>query len=141
MSKGNNLETDLLALVFNATPIPNLADNAASSPITQIAVALHTADPGEAGSMATSEANYTGYARVNVNRNAGGWTVATGQASNTAEIAFGACTAGTNTLTHFSLGYPGTGEILYSGALTASLAVSSGVTPTVAPGAITVTED
>jgi hypothetical protein len=141
MSKGNNLETDLLALIFNATAIPNVADNASASPITQLAVALHTADPGEAGTMATSEAAYTGYARVNVNRNSGGWTVAAGQAENTAEIAFAECTAGSATLTHFSIGYPTGDEILYSGALDASLAVSSGISPTIAAGALTITED
>ena len=49
MSKGDTTENDLLKLIFNATPIANLADNAATSPLTQLAVALHTGDPGEGG--------------------------------------------------------------------------------------------
>jgi hypothetical protein len=48
MSKGNTFENDLLKLIFNATAIANLADNASSSPFTNLYVSLHTSDPGEA---------------------------------------------------------------------------------------------
>ncbi len=41
-----------------------IADNAATSPITNLYVSLHTGDPGEAGDQTTSEAAYTSYARV-----------------------------------------------------------------------------
>ena len=75
MSKGDTFENDLLRLIFNATAIGNIADNAATSPLTQLFVSLHTADVGEAGSQTTNEVAYTGYARVGVNRNTGGWTV------------------------------------------------------------------
>ena len=53
MSKGDTFESDLLKLIFNATAIANIADNAASSPLTNLFVPLHTADPGEAGSQTT----------------------------------------------------------------------------------------
>ena len=66
MSKSNAYETDLLGLLFNGTAIANIADNAASAPLTDLFVALHTADPGEAGNQGTNEANYTGYNRVTV---------------------------------------------------------------------------
>jgi hypothetical protein len=75
MSIADVTETNILKLIFNATAWANVADNAATSPITQIAVALHTADPGDAGTQSTSETTYTSYARVNVNRNTGGWAV------------------------------------------------------------------
>jgi hypothetical protein len=55
VSKGNTFENDLLKLIFNATAIANIADNAAASPLTNLFVALHTADPGEAGDQTTSE--------------------------------------------------------------------------------------
>jgi hypothetical protein len=55
MSKGNTFETDSLKLILNGTPIPNIADNAAASPLTNVFVALHTADPGEGGDQTTSE--------------------------------------------------------------------------------------
>jgi hypothetical protein len=45
MAKANVTSNNWLKLLFNATAIANIADNAATSPITTIAVALHTADP------------------------------------------------------------------------------------------------
>ncbi len=143
MSKGNTFENELLALIFNATAIADLAQDDTTGPLTSLQVALHTADPGEAGVQNTSEATYTGYARVSVARTSGGWTVSTNQASNTAVITFGACSAGSNTITHFSVGVAASGatKILYSGALTASLAVSAGITPSFAAGALVCTED
>ncbi len=146
MSKGDTFENDWLKLIFNATAIANIADNAATAPLTNLFIALHTADPGEAGTQATSEATYTGYARATVARTSGGWTVsgtAPSQAANAAVIAFGACTAGSSTCTFFSVGVAVSGatKILYSGALTASLAVTNGITPSFAIGALTCTED
>lgn len=58
MSKGNTFENDLLLLIFNATAIGNIADNAASSPLTNLYVSLHTGDPGEAGNQTTNECAY-----------------------------------------------------------------------------------
>lgn len=143
MSKGNTFENDLLKLIFQATAIANLADNAASSPLTNLYVSLHTGDPGEGGDQTTSEADYTGYARVAVARTAGGWTVAANAVENAGAITFGACTAGSNTVTHFAVGTAssGAGKILYSGALDASLAVSAGITPEFAAGDLDITED
>jgi hypothetical protein len=143
MSKGNTFENDWLKLIFHATAIANLADNAATSPLTDLEVALHTADPGEAGDQTTSEANYTGYARVAVVRTASGWTVTNNQASNAAVVNWPACTGGSSTVTHFSVGtaHTGAGKILYSGALSASLAISNGITPSAAIGALVISED
>jgi hypothetical protein len=143
MSKGNTFETDILGLIFNATAIANVADNAASSPLTQLFVALHTADPGEAGTQATSETAYTGYARVAVNRNSGGWTVSAGSVSPTANIDFGQCTASPGgAITHASIGVAssGTTKILYSGALSSSITMSVGTIPRLTAGS-TITED
>lgn len=143
MSKGDTFENDLLKLIFNATAIANIADNAATSPLTNLYVSLHTADPGEAGSQTTSESAYTSYARVAVARTSGGWTVSTNSVVNAATISFPACTGSTSTVTYFAVGTAssGTGKILYSGALTSSLAVSSGITPSFAASALTITED
>lgn len=84
MSKGNTFENDLAKLIFNATAIANIADNAASSPLTSLYVSLHTGDPGEAGDQTTSEATYTSYARVAVARSGSGWTVTANEAENAA---------------------------------------------------------
>jgi len=142
MSKGNTFENDLLLLILNATAIANLADNAAASPLTNLSVALHTADPGEAGTQSTSEATYTSYARVSVARTSGGWTVASGSASPAATISFPAGTGGAGTVTHFSVGPTGGGatKIFYSGTVTPNIVTGNGVTPQLTT-ASTITED
>lgn len=142
MSKGNTFENDFLRLIFNATAIANIADNAASSPLTVLYVSLHTADPGEAGDQTTNEISYTGYARVSVARTTGGWTVTANSVSPVAAITFGACTAGSGTATHAAVGTAssGAGKILYKGALTPNIAVAVGVTPQITT-ASTITED
>ncbi|QND60381.1 phage tail fiber protein [Mesorhizobium huakuii] len=131
MSLGNTFENDLAKLIFNATPIANLADNAAASPLTVLEVALHTADPGEAGLQNTSEATYTGYARVPVARTAGGWTVTNNVVSPVANIDFPAGTAGAGTVTHFSVGtaHTSTGKLMVSGTVTPNIITGAGVTP------------
>lgn len=137
MTKSNATENDMLAKVFKATALPWDA-------ITDLYIALHTADPGEGGAQNTSEATYTGYDRVQVARSAVGWTVTGSSAQNAALIQFPQCTGGTNTITHVSIGtvdLPGAGQILYSGALNASLAVSNLIQPQFAGGALTITED
>ena len=143
MSKGNTFENDFLKLIFNGTAIANIADNAASSPLTNLYVSLHTGDPGEAGSQTTSEAAYTSYARVAVSRDSGGWTVSGNAVSNTALIQFPQCTGGSETITHFAVGTASssTGKVLYKGALSSSLAVSSGIQPQFAIGDLDITED
>lgn len=131
MSLGNTFENDLAKLIFNATAIANIADNAASSPLTNLYVAFHTADPGEAGDQTTSETAYTSYARVAVARTSGGWTVTNNSVSPTANVDAPQCTGLTATLTHFSVGTAssGTGKLLGSGTLTPNISVSNGVTP------------
>lgn len=143
MSKGNTFENDILKLVFNATAIANIADNASSSPLTNLYVGLHTADPGEAGDQTTSEISYTGYARVAVARTSSGWTVTNNSVSPNSDVTFGAMTAGSGgTATHASIGTAssGTGKLLYSGSLSPTIAVSNGVTPIIKAGS-TITED
>lgn len=142
MSKSDTFENDWMKLIFNGTAIANIADNAATSPLTNLYVALHTADPGETGNQTTSEATYTSYARVAVARTSGGWTVTNNSVSPTANIDFPAATGGTNTITYWSVGtaLTGTGKILYSGTVSPSISVSSGVTPRLTT-ASTITED
>lgn len=143
MSKSNTFENDLLLLIFNATGIANIADDASSSPLTNLYVSLHTADPGEAGTATTNECSYTGYARVAVPRNSSGWTVSGNTVTNTALIQFPQCTGGSSTATHFAISVASTGaaKILYRGALSASLAISSGIQPQFAAGDLDGTED
>jgi hypothetical protein len=142
MSKGDTFENDWLKLIFQATAIANIADNAATSPLTNLYVSLHTADPADAGNQTTNETAYTSYARVAVARTSGGWTVTGNSVSPAANIDFPACTGGTATITHFGIGTAssGTGKLLYSGTVSPNISVSSGVTPRLTT-ASTVTED
>ena len=97
------------------------------------------------GTKATSDATYTCYASATVARTTGGWTVA-GTAPTSvspfATISFPACTGGTNTITHFSVGaaVSGASKIFYSGTVTPNMSVTNGVTPQLATSS-TITED
>lgn len=148
MSKSNDLENGILELILNNEPITLIGDASGvlgSTANGSLYVSLHTADPGEAGDQTTNEIAYTSYARVAVARNPSSnqWTVSGNEASNAAKITFPQCTGGSGTATHIGIGTAasGTGKLLYSAALTASRAISDGITPEVAIGGVTITED
>jgi hypothetical protein len=146
MSKSNTFENDILKLIFNNVDIADIGDAGGlqnSAAAGNLYIALHTSDPGEAGNASTNESAYTSYARVAVARDAGGWTVSGNSATNAALIQFPECTGGSETITHVSIttASSGTSKILYSGALSASRSVSSGIQPQFAASALTVTED
>src|SRR6202000_2694192 len=90
-----------------------------------------TASPGAGGSQTTSEAAYTGYARVAVARTSSGFTVSGANVTLTSQVNFPAATGGSETETYFSVGTAssGAGEVLYFGPITPSIIVSNGVTP------------
>jgi hypothetical protein len=134
MSKGNTTENDIIALVFHGTALSWNAE-------TDLDIHLHTADPGEAGTSATNECAYGSYAPQTVLRDSSGWDVSGNQASNDDIIQFPQCTSGSETITHVSITPGNSTQILYSGALTSSLAVSSGIQPQFAANALVITED
>jgi hypothetical protein len=142
MSKGNTFENDFLKLIFTATAIANIADNASSSPLTNLYLSLHTADPGEAGDQTTSEIAYTSYARKAVARTGVGFTVSTNTVVLAADQDFVAGTGGSGTATHFAIGTAssGAGKILYKGTVTPNIVCGNGVTPRLTTGT-TITED
>jgi hypothetical protein len=134
MSKSNAWETALLTLLFNNTNAANIGDATGlrgSSTAGSLYVSLHTSDPGEAGDQTTNETSYTSYARVAVARSGAGWTITNNSVSPASAIAFPACTGGTATITHFGIGTAssGAGVLLYKGAVTPNISVSTGVTP------------
>lgn len=131
MSLSDIYENKSLLLYFNGTAWATIADNAASSPTTNLQVSLHTADPGDAGSQTTSETAYTSYARVAVARTSGGWTVTNNSVSPVASVTFPACTGSTSTVTHAGIGLSssGAGTLHMSGTVTPNISVASGVTP------------
>lgn len=135
MSKSNTTENDFLKMVLQGT------DPSWRSGATQY-LALYTDDPGESGTAITSEATYTGYARVAVTK-ATAWTDGGSSFSNSALVQFGKCTGGTNDITHFGVvtTASGAGQLLYSGALSSTLSVSNNIQPQFDAGDLVVTED
>jgi hypothetical protein len=130
--KGNTFINDFLKLVLNATAIANIADNAASGPLTNLYLALSTGTLSASSAQNTTEAAYTSYARVAVARTTGGFTAASAQVSSlVATASFPAATGGSETETYASLGTDstGAGKVLYWGPITPNLAVANGVTP------------
>jgi hypothetical protein len=146
MSATNAFETSLLGLIITNVAAANVGDAGGLQPSVTAGVfwiSLHTADPGETGGQATNEAAYTSYGRVSVARSTAQWTVAGEVADNDNAITFPAATGGSETETHFGLGSAETtaGNLFLYGALTAGLAVSSGITPEFAAGALDITLD
>lgn len=137
----DTLENSLLLLLFNNTTFANVGDATGlvgSTVAGSLYVSLHTSDPGEAGSQTTNECAYTSYARVAVARSGAGWTVSTNTVTNAAQVQFPQATGGSETATHFGVGTAssGAGQLLFKSALDSSLAISTGVQPTFAAGAI-----
>ncbi len=141
MAKGLSFDNSYLKLIFNATNLPLIADNTATTPLTSLYVALHSADPTSSGAQNTTEIAYTGYTRVAVARTTGGWIVTANSVSPAANIVFPLGTGGSGTATNFSVGtlLTGAGTILYTGAISPSINCGSGVTP-VLTTASTITE-
>jgi len=141
MSKSNSFENAFLKLILHGVDIANIADNAAASPAANLSIALHTADPGEAGDQSTNEATYTGYVRQDVARSAAGFDITDNVGSLASDVLFPSPSAGTETLTHFSIG-TGVGDVmLWSGAFSPVAAiVPGGQAPNLTTGT-TITED
>lgn len=146
MSMSNAAEAAFLDLLFLNVDWAGIGDAGGlqnSATAGSFYIALHTADPGEAGDQTTSEIAYTSYARVAVARSGSGFTRSGSSISNAALVQFPQATGGSGTATYFSIGTDstGTGQIVASGALAASLAVSNGIQPQFAIGALVATAD
>jgi hypothetical protein len=131
MSYGDTFENDLQKLIWNATAIANIADNAASGPLSSLYYGLHTATPAESGNQTSSEITYTSYARVGVLRSASGHTVTGNSVSPAANVDFPAGTGGSGTATFFTVGTASssTGKIIIFGSISPSIVCGDGVTP------------
>lgn len=146
MSATNAFETSLLGLIFTNVDAANVGDAAGlqnSAAAGVFWISLHTADPGEAGDQTTNETVYTNYLRQDEARDTVQWTITNNIADNDNAIPFPACGVTGATLTNFGLGSANVaaGNLFLKGALTASLVVSSGITPSFAAGALDVTLD
>lgn len=135
--KGTTYAGNLLALFFNATTITGVAQNA-GSPITNVFVELHTASPGAGGNQQSNEAAYGGYGRQAIARTSVGWTVTGASVSPAVNIVFTIASSGSETETYASCGTltSGTGLLCYAGPISPSIAVSTGITPTLTTSSV-----
>lgn len=136
MPKGTLFASDQLKLVLNGTAIANIADNAASSPLTVLYLSLHTADPS-GGDQTTSEISYTPYARVAVARTSAGFLVSGDIAALVADAVFpipSSLSAAPATYAALGTASSGTGKVLYSGPLTPQIPIEIGNAPIVEAG-------
>jgi hypothetical protein len=135
---------DILKLVFEGVAIANIADNTATTPSTAIWLALHTAQPSS-DAQTGSEAAYTGYTRISVDRSTAGTAFTYVAASSAgaganlypaATITFPIASGSSEVETHFSAGLSsaGVGKIEWSGTLSPTISVLNGVTPRLTTG-------
>lgn len=142
MPKGTATCNNFLNLLYRRVAWANVADDAASSPITQIKMRLATASYVASDNGAANEATYTNYAAVDVPRSTSGWDAASGGAiQNTDPVEFAQCGASGNTITSAAATKgAGASDIFHYGDLNASIAVSNQIQPRFPAGAITITE-
>lgn len=144
MSATDVFENGMLSLIFENANYANVGDATGlrgSTGSGSFYISLSTGTLTDTSTQATTETTYTGYARVAVARSTAGWSVAAGVADNDAAITYGLCSAGSGTVTDFGVGSDSTaaGNLFVYGVLTASLAISAGITPAFAIGALDVT--
>ncbi len=135
-AKTTAMATNFLKLLYQAVAWANVADNAATAPLTNVYASAHTADPGVGGDQTTGETSYTGYARQAIARSTAGWTVASGAVSPVNNIVFPVSTAGTPTLTFMGTGSgaTGAGNLFHRWTITPNIIVSTSVPQTVTNG-------
>jgi len=132
---------DILKLIFTATAIANIADNAASSPLANLYLSLHYSNPADTGNQTTGEASYSGYARVAIARSGSGWTVTDNEVVNDGLVAFAQNPSATDTVRYIGIGTAssGTGKLLMFTALDDALVLQPGQTPQFSAGDIVFT--
>lgn len=147
MSATNAFETSLLGLIITNANASNVGDATGlrgSSTAGVFYISL-TVSPGhgETGDQTTNETAYTNYVRVSVARSTAEWTVTGNTADNDNAITFATGGASGATLFGFGLGSDSTaaGNLFLYGTLTSTLAVSNGITPSFAAGALDITLD
>lgn len=145
MPKSTDACNRILNLMYRATAWANVADNAASSPLTNTVVALHSAPlTAGANSQAENESAYTDYARQNVARSTGWAAASGGSTSNAALLQFPQSGATGGVLNSVSTGTTssGTTPVWHYGTLNSPITIGSAasITPQFLAGGLVITE-
>ena len=149
MSKSDAFEAALLDLIFLNSNIANIGDATGlrgSSVAGSLYLALHTADPGEAGNQSTNEATYGSYARQALARSGASFSRSGSTISLVGAVTFptGSSGAVAQNITHVSVGVAVSGAttMLYRAALSTALYSGTGIAPQLDAGTgLNVTED
>lgn len=144
MPKATAICNSIVGLMYRAAAWANVADNAASSPVTSVYLALHTGNLTAAtGAQNENEVAYTDYARKSTSRSATDWAAPSGGSTSNATLQqFPACGVTGATASHVSTGVGASGAtaVWHFGALNSSLAIALGITPQFNIGALVVQE-
>ncbi len=129
--KGNAFITAILKAIVNGTPIPNLLDNAASSPLTNLYVTMHTADPTPAGDQTSFEQAWTGHGRVAIARTSSGLLVTAQHFDPVATITFPSPSSSGEIEVFWSIGVAASGAsmFLWAGPISPNITIISGTPP------------
>ena len=133
-------ETEFLKLIFWNQAITLIGDASGILPAAttgSLYLSLHTSDPTDAASngQTTGETTYPDYVRIEKPRNNTTWAISGNQVTPLAAVDFPVANASmgvaTQTIGWVGIGTAptGNGKLLYIGALTPSILVTSGVTP------------
>lgn len=150
MPATNNLESELLNLLFLNNAIANMGDASGVLPSATAGVfyiSLHEGNLSDVNDdQANLETNYTGYSRQSVARTAGGWSLGgSTSVSNVAAISFGESSDGPHSITDFGLGHASTGTAANSlwiyGQLSSTLVINAGITPEFASSSLQISVD
>jgi hypothetical protein len=151
MSKASDtFENEFLKLLFQNIAIANIGDASGLQPAAtagNLYLRLCTDAVAASDAQIGTECAYTGYVAggVAVERSATGWTVTTNQVKNAAEVAFGACSAGSENIRYVEVWRNNTGtteaDRIAWAQLNSDVAVAAGVTPKFAAEALTFTFD
>lgn len=145
MPKSTDACNRFLNLLYRATAWATVADNAASTPLTNVVVALHTATLTAAtNSQAENEVAYTNYARQNVARSTGWAAGSGGSTSNAALLQFPQSGATGATLAAVSTGTTSSGAtpVWHYGTLNSPITIgaAASITPQFLAGGLQITE-
>ena len=145
MPKSTDCCNRVLNLMYSATAWPTVADNAASTPLTNVVVRLHTALLTAAtNSQAENEVAYTNYAGQNVARSTGWVAASGGTTSNAALLQFPQSGATGATLHTVSTGTTTSGAtpVWHYGELISPITIgtNASITPQFLANALQITE-
>jgi hypothetical protein len=144
MPKATAICNSVLGIMYRAAAWANVADNAASAPLSSVYLGLHTATLTPAtGTQTENEIAYTNYARKQTARSSVDWSAPSGgQLSNVQVLQFPACgaTGGSAHTTSTGTASSGAGAVWHFGALNFVLAIGNGITPQFNIGAYVIQE-